>query len=149
LFLNELQLPQAPHDQIARIWARIVCLLIRALFLHRNHFSVYAALTLEAPMNRARIDDARSGRPNPRQRGDLRQMYVYHEYYGASKVALIYPGKETYKSNGNYLDPISRQETQMECSVITFLVEPKIKQWQRKIQSELESWWISTVKNTE
>ncbi len=76
------------------------------------------------------------------------KMYVYHKYYGANKVALLYPGKETSKSNGNYLDPISKQETDMECSVFTFLVEPKTKQWQKKINSELESWWIATNQNT-
>ena len=79
---------------------------------------------------------------------DLRQMYVYHEYYGANKVALIYPGKETSKSNGNYLDPMTRQETMKECSVISFIVEPRIKQWQKKIYTELESWWSLQNQNT-
>jgi 5-methylcytosine-specific restriction enzyme subunit McrC len=79
---------------------------------------------------------------------DLRQMYVYHEYYGANKVALIYPGKETSNSNGNYLDPSTRQETTKECSVISFVVEPKIKQWQKKIYTELESWWSLQKQNT-
>lgn len=72
---------------------------------------------------------------------DLRQMYVYHTYYEANKVALVYPGKETSKSNGNYLDPFTRKETEKECSVISFLVEPRIKIWQKKIFTELESWW--------
>ena len=79
---------------------------------------------------------------------DLRQMYVYHEYYGANKVALIYPGKETSYSNGIYLDPRTRQETKKECSVISFVVEPKIKQWQKKIYTELESWWSLQKQNT-
>lgn len=79
---------------------------------------------------------------------DLRQMYVYHEYYGANKVALIYPGKETSNSNGNYLDPRTRQETKKECSVISFVVEPKIKQWQKKIYTELENWWSLQKQNT-
>jgi 5-methylcytosine-specific restriction enzyme subunit McrC len=79
---------------------------------------------------------------------DLRQMYVYHEYYGANKVALIYPGKETSTSNGNYLDPMTRQETEKECSVISFIVEPKIKQWQKKIYTELESWRSLQKQNT-
>lgn len=72
---------------------------------------------------------------------DLRQMYVYHEYYGANKVALIYPGKETSYSNGNYLYPGTQQETKKECSVISFVVEPKIKQWQENIYNELKNWW--------
>lgn len=72
---------------------------------------------------------------------DLRQMYIYHEFYRASKVALIYPGKETLKSNGIYLDPTTNQETDKECSVISFIVEPRIKKWQKKIYDELEKWW--------
>ncbi|GEM56645.1 restriction endonuclease [Flavobacterium branchiophilum] len=79
---------------------------------------------------------------------DLRQMYVYHEYYGANKVALIYPGKETSNTNGNYIDPMTRLETKKECSVISFIVEPKIKHWQKKIYTELESWWSLQKQNT-
>lgn len=73
---------------------------------------------------------------------DLRQMYVYHDYYGAKKVALIYPGKTDSNSNGNYLDPLTRNETEKECSVITIKVETKIKLWKRKIYNDLESWWL-------
>src|SRR5690606_26999948 len=50
---------------------------------------------------------------------DLRQMYVYHEYFGAKKVALIYPGQETYKASGIYLDPRTGIESNKECSVLS------------------------------
>lgn len=80
---------------------------------------------------------------------DLRQMFVYHEYFGATKVALVYPGKENSKSIGNYLDPKSRNETEKECSIITFMVEPKIKDWQKKIYIELDNWWSLHEQNTD
>jgi len=35
---------------------------------------------------------------------DLRQLYVYHKYFEAKQVALIYPGAESFKS-GKYLEP--------------------------------------------
>lgn len=63
---------------------------------------------------------------------DLRQMYVYHEYYEAKKVALVYPGA-SQKSCGTYLDPKTSKEIDKECSIISLSVMPKIKEWQEKI----------------
>lgn len=72
---------------------------------------------------------------------DLRQMYVYSDYYKANKVALIYPGEQTSLTNGNFLDPNSQLETKKSCSIISFKVEPKVKQWQKQIYNALETWW--------
>jgi 5-methylcytosine-specific restriction enzyme subunit McrC len=71
---------------------------------------------------------------------DLRQMYVYHEYYNAKRVALIYPGTNTSKSTGIYLDPITSKEIDKECSVISLSVEPKIREWQKNIYETFNNW---------
>jgi 5-methylcytosine-specific restriction enzyme subunit McrC len=72
--------------------------------------------------------------------GDLRQMFVYHEYYNAKRVALIYPGKESSKSRGTYLDPKTSEESDKECSLISLSVEPKIKVWQKNIYNDFVRW---------
>jgi 5-methylcytosine-specific restriction enzyme subunit McrC len=69
---------------------------------------------------------------------DLRQMYVYHEYYGAKRVALVYPGTETSISIGAYLDPLTGNELNKECSIISISVEPIIKRWQENIYNEFK-----------
>ncbi len=79
---------------------------------------------------------------------DLRQMYVYHEFFKANRVALIYPGKETSKSNGIYIDPKSGQGTSKECSVITLYVDYNIRLWQQEIYTELESLWAKSAEVT-
>jgi 5-methylcytosine-specific restriction enzyme subunit McrC len=71
---------------------------------------------------------------------DLRQMYVYHEYYNAKRVALIYPGSNTSKSTGIYLDPKTSKEIDKECSVISLTVEPKIREWQKNIYETFNNW---------
>lgn len=71
---------------------------------------------------------------------DLRQMYVYLEYYGAKRVALVYPGVESIKTGGTYLHPKTSKETDKECSIISLSVEPKINQWQKNIYGDIESW---------
>jgi len=81
--------------------------------------------------------------PSP---NDLRQMYVYHEYYQARRVALVYPGTESNKSAGAYLHPTTSKEIDKECSVFTFSVESNsIKNWQAKIYTDLENWLNLTV----
>ena len=81
--------------------------------------------------------DLSGSNPSP---DDLRQMYVYHEYYGAKKVALVYPGAGTTKTGGTYLDPKTSKELNKECSIICLSIEPKIKQWQKNIHTEFQNW---------
>jgi 5-methylcytosine-specific restriction enzyme subunit McrC len=71
---------------------------------------------------------------------DLRQMYVYHEYYKAKKVALVYPGSELLKTMGTYLDPVSSKEIDKECSIFSIPAQTDIKQWQKNIYKEFETW---------
>ena len=75
---------------------------------------------------------------------DLRQMYVYHKYYGATRVALIYPGIESFKS-GVYLDTKTGKETNKECSVISLSVNKDIKKWQKYINERFETWMLAGV----
>lgn len=67
---------------------------------------------------------------------DLRQMYVYHEYYKANRVALVYPHneKESVIRGGSYLDIQNHnKKTDKECSVILISVHETIKVWQEEI----------------
>lgn len=50
---------------------------------------------------------------------DLRQLYVYHKYFKANHVALIYPGINSFKT-GLYLD---NEDLLNKCSVITLEIE--------------------------
>jgi 5-methylcytosine-specific restriction enzyme subunit McrC len=48
---------------------------------------------------------------------DLRQLYVYHKYFEAKRVALIYPGSKSFKS-GEYLEPQNLTGDYLKCSVV-------------------------------
>ena len=63
---------------------------------------------------------------------DLRQMYVYHEYYKANKVALVYPG-EVSAVKGTFLDWKAENKSDKECSVLTIPIENDIRIWQKSI----------------
>lgn len=69
---------------------------------------------------------------------DLRQMYVYHEYYGAKKVALIYPGNSYESKKGWYYPSKNYNKKDKECSVITLDI-PKEKTENKSI---IKSWQI-------
>ena len=75
---------------------------------------------------------------------DLRQMYVYHEYYDAKRVALVYPGVKFARISGSYLHPDSSSILEMECSVIALSVELNVSNWQNKIFEEFENWLIES-----
>ena len=78
---------------------------------------------------------------------DLRQMYVYHEYYNAKKVALIFPGSEPNEISGLFFPTPSYTLMDKECCLI-MLALPKstrdnkslVKTWQEDIKLKLESW---------
>lgn len=68
---------------------------------------------------------------------NLRQMYVYSEYYNAKKVALVYPGSSSQTRPGHFLDPSTCKITDKECSIITITVDFSIQSWQAAIRDIL------------
>ena len=75
---------------------------------------------------------------------DLRQMFVYMKYYGAKKVALVYPGVENKNQSGQYYDHSSQDSMHLsneECSVISIKVEKDVKAWQKKIYENISQWF--------
>lgn len=73
---------------------------------------------------------------------DLRQLYVYHRYYKAQQVALIYPGKENIH-RGSYFKVDSSELSDNECSVIKIEIEENIEVWQRQIACQICYKWLN------
>lgn len=78
---------------------------------------------------------------------DLRQMYVYHEYYEAHKVALVYPGSVTKETSGSFYSLSEASTASKDCSVVLISApgsesESKIvvREWQKKIGQQFERW---------
>jgi len=71
---------------------------------------------------------------------DLRQMYVYKNFYKAKKVALIYPGTQTTFKSGKYFIEGTTEISESECSVISINVENEIHVWQKTIAKKIEEW---------
>jgi 5-methylcytosine-specific restriction enzyme subunit McrC len=69
---------------------------------------------------------------------DLRQLYVYHQFYDAEKVALVYPGNSEIKK-GTYFKGDGSDSAQ-ECSIITLPVAKNIKDWQIEICAQIKEW---------
>lgn len=77
-----------------------------------------------------------NGNPKP---DDLRQLFVYHEYFDSKKVALVYPGIKTQIKGGLYYNSNSKIGNK-ECSIITLNVENNINNWQKKISETVFCW---------
>jgi 5-methylcytosine-specific restriction enzyme subunit McrC len=69
---------------------------------------------------------------------DLRQMFVYHEYFGAQKVALVYPGQFQIRE-GMYFDQIGELGDK-ECSILPLSLKRNIADWQLSIYKECDGW---------
>ncbi|GJM61182.1 McrC family protein [Persicobacter diffluens] len=63
---------------------------------------------------------------------DLRQMYVYADYYGASRVALVYPGKEDNRVYGKFQKLCDGQEEKV-CEVVQIAPKVALNQWGKTI----------------
>lgn len=80
---------------------------------------------------------------------DLRQMYVYHEYFSATKAALVYPDEANFEKNGQFWSPEEALSNKF-CSVLLLAVPnpestglPRIKLWQEGIRDKLKTWLYS------
>jgi 5-methylcytosine-specific restriction enzyme subunit McrC len=73
---------------------------------------------------------------------DLRQMYVYGEYYGAKRTMLVYPGKSENDEMGSFTPIKPNQNADKECGMI-FIDVPNqenkmnIKTWQKEITDKV------------
>ncbi|MEX2568115.1 MAG: hypothetical protein WD431_19360 [Cyclobacteriaceae bacterium] len=68
---------------------------------------------------------------------------MYLKYYGAKKVALVYPGSETRNQSGLYYAQSCNNINELsdeECSVISISVDNKVKNWQKEISFHLYNW---------
>ena len=77
---------------------------------------------------------------------DLRQMYVYHEYFRANKVALVYPNNTFSCISGAFSHSNDADLLEKSCSVIGVAVKDNISDWQVDISSHIKRWmnenWI-------
>jgi len=71
---------------------------------------------------------------------DIRQMYVYHQYFNADKVALLYPGLKGYTS-GKFVN-IEKQSTlsNKECGLMFTEFKDQVKNWQKQMISDVLEW---------
>lgn len=65
---------------------------------------------------------------------DLRQMYVYHRFYQAKKVSLLYPSSVHSIQKGNYFSSKTHGEmSEKECSIIQIATSDNLRLWQEEI----------------
>ncbi|NJN77721.1 MAG: restriction endonuclease [Saprospiraceae bacterium] len=80
-----------------------------------------------------------SDNPSP---NDLRQLYVYHEYYQAKQVALVYPGQKNTAAIGQYFNKNERILSSKKCAVLTISTDDNIERWQKEIADFVFNQWL-------
>jgi|AntRauTorckE5430_2_1112549.scaffolds.fasta_scaffold04174_2 5-methylcytosine-specific restriction enzyme subunit McrC len=78
------------------------------------------------------------GKGNPKP-DDLRQLYVYHEYFNAKKVALVYPGNQGI-TKGKYYQKNKNEPDDKECAIIQIETYRVIADWQKIIAKNIFDW---------
>lgn len=69
---------------------------------------------------------------------DLRQMYVYQEYFQANMAALIYPGTDRKLSGAYFQKEENKHLDTKECHILQISVEENTFLWQKKIVAAVE-----------
>ena len=97
-------------------------------------------IVLEIPDNKIVVIDAKWKNLNGINPSleDLRQLYVYHHYFKAEKVAIIYPGASVNRP-GIY-HKTDANDFEKECSLIGLEPEGDIQQWQEQIYQKVNEW---------
>jgi 5-methylcytosine-specific restriction enzyme subunit McrC len=71
---------------------------------------------------------------------DVRQMYAYHHYFTAEKVALLYPGEHDYIS-GNFVQIDDKSiNKEQECGMLFVKSDKDVGDWQKSIVQRVENW---------
>jgi 5-methylcytosine-specific restriction enzyme subunit McrC len=71
---------------------------------------------------------------------DIRQMYAYHHYFEAKKVALIYPGN-ALNVKGKFVEIKSHKHlSDNECGILFTQYSTSVIKWQEQIGQEVEKW---------
>lgn len=70
---------------------------------------------------------------------DLRQMYVYHEYFDANMVALVYPGEELKVSGSYFKKQENKELDNKHCHIIQIPPDENFKVWKSKIVERIEN----------
>ena len=71
---------------------------------------------------------------------DLRQMFAYHHYFKAKKVALLYPGDSPYIT-GKFVDVTDQKySSDMECGLLFSQYSGSVKNWQKQIIEDIQNW---------
>ncbi|WP_052599640.1 McrC family protein [Aureispira sp. CCB-QB1] len=79
---------------------------------------------------------------------NLRQLYVYHRYYSAQRVALVYPGEGDIQRGRYFKDLEQTNELSCnECSVITIETKDQIDDWQQAIANQIYHNWLNTTES--
>ena len=68
-------------------------------------------------------------------------MYVYHDYFQARKVALVYPSLNENTTSGYFYETSSNCISQKECSIIFIPVKEDIKTWQKSISDQFKDFF--------
>ena len=70
-------------------------------------------------------------------------MYVYHRFYQAKKVALVYPSEKQAIQKGNYYNSIITGEmSDKECSIVHIATASDTKVWQEVIVNQMREFLV-------